>query len=227
MIDQTVILDNIKSVLPPWYGVAPTPILDAVLKGYAAVAETRYLAYLYVKLQTRIKTATGTNLDLIALDFFGNRLRRRKGESDDLFRKRILATLLQEKATRLGMINALFLLTGRYPTIIESGGLGGLSMAYDVAESGGLDVGPGVMTDNFPYQCFIIVYVDADSGMVSFGGLETDKYGLDVIDGVGNLYLGDESLIGITVTDQDIYNLINDVKCYGTVCWVSIVRGST
>ena len=224
-IDQQQILSNLKSVLPDWFGDAPTPILDAVLNGYAQSGEQRYLAYLYVQLQTRIKTATDVNLDLISVDFFGNRLKRKNHESDDLYRKRILATLLQEKATLFGMKNAIKLLTGIEPIIIEPGYIGSLGMAYDVAASGGLDIA-GVMTESMPYQCFIIVFVDNDSGMAPFGGLDTSGFGLDVADGIANNYLGEENLIGVTVTDQDIYNLINDVKCYGTICWVSIERGT-
>lgn len=224
-IDQAKILFNLKSVLPNWFGDAPTPILDAVLNGYAKNAETQYLSYMYVKLQTRIKTATDDNLDLISKDYFGDRLRRRQHESDDLYRKRILATLLQEKATYLGMRNALFLLTGFYPIIIEPSGLGAAGMALDVAESGGLDVA-GVMGESMPYQCFITVFVGNESSMAQFGGLDTSGFALDVAGGGANNYLGEEYLIGTTVTDQDIYNLVNDVKVYGTICWVSIDRGN-
>jgi hypothetical protein len=56
----------------------------------------------YQTLQTRIDTATGTNLDAIAVDYFGTgdtALPRILGESDSAYASRIMATLLEQKST--------------------------------------------------------------------------------------------------------------------------------
>lgn len=226
-IDKETIKNQFKSILPQrWFGYGDTPVLDAIIQGFSQIAYELYQKSNYVKLQERLQTATDINLDLISKDYFGNKLPRKKNESDDLYRKIISAHLLQEKATLNGMKKALTLLTGVEPIIFEPNipDTGGFYL--DVPEAGALDV-TGVLSEDMPYQCFITVFVPDVGGMVGFGGLDTDAYALDVPDGVANLYLGEYSLIGNTVTDQDIYNLINDVKLEGTICWVSIIRVSS
>ncbi len=48
----------------------------------------------YVRLQTRLATATDTNLDIASTDFFGSRLPRLSGELDPVFSKRLRAKIV-------------------------------------------------------------------------------------------------------------------------------------
>src|ERR1700722_7829173 len=117
--DQNDMLARIKALLPNGWFRGLTPVLDALLSGYAWSLSFIYQLIQYAQLQTRIATATDGFLDLISFDFFGNTLLRRQQEQDNPFRARILATLLREKATRKGMNDALVNLTGRTPIIFE------------------------------------------------------------------------------------------------------------
>ena len=87
--DQTDILNRLRSVLPPWFGTAATPVLNAVLSGFASGAAAVYSLLAYVRLQTRLGTATDGFLDMIALDFFGRRFQRLGNEMDGAFQARI------------------------------------------------------------------------------------------------------------------------------------------
>jgi hypothetical protein len=207
--DQTDIFNRLKGLLPPWYGDS-SPNLDANLKGGAGTALSfTYSFYKYAVLQTRIKTATGDFLDLISNDFFGTKLPRRTDENDASFRNRILARLLQEKATLNGMRQALYKLTGRYPIIYEprwGGGFYGANSFYRQAVYG---------SRFYPYQFWIIAFRPT-----------TNSKNPDYYNGAsyyGELsYYGDISNNVITVTDQDIYDLIDDVKPIGTLQHVTI-----
>ncbi|MGC7986177.1 hypothetical protein ACP3XM_25370, partial [Salmonella enterica] len=61
----------------------------------------------YAKLQTRIKWATDGWLDMIAADFFGDTLLRKKGQGDSSFRNRIIINLSRGRGTRPAMIQVL------------------------------------------------------------------------------------------------------------------------
>lgn len=120
--DQNDILSRLRAYLPSrWFGSTsdPAPLLVAILNACASVLSFVYNLYSYAKLQTRIATATGGWLDLIAYDFFGNGLPRNPGESDDSYRARIKAALIQKKVTRGGISAVIYALTGNYPTIVE------------------------------------------------------------------------------------------------------------
>lgn len=77
-----------------------------------------FTAIAYVALQTRIATATDTNLDAISNDFFGGTFPRNIGESDISFRARLRTAIFQNKGTRAGMESALGAL-GLTFTIVE------------------------------------------------------------------------------------------------------------
>ena len=117
--DVPDILSRLTSLLPKgWFESAP-PVLDAVLTGIATVDANIYALAQYARLQTRIKTATGGWLDLVAQDFYGNALLRGISESDDSYRARILASLFSKANTRAVITAALEDLTGSIPVIIE------------------------------------------------------------------------------------------------------------
>src|SRR5438132_1479631 len=111
--DRDDMLARMRAVLPArWFGDT-APVLDGVLGG---LAEMWSLVHGFLRraiLQTRVATAVGGFLDLIAGDFFGWRLRRRAAEADDHYRARIVAELLRERGTRRAVIAAVRDLTGR------------------------------------------------------------------------------------------------------------------
>jgi hypothetical protein len=118
--DTNDILARLQTLIPQaWFESAP-PILQGVLTGSAAIDANIYALVAYAKLQTRIRTATGGWLDLIALDFYGNALPRQTGESDTNYRTRILAGLFSKANTRAVISAALADLLGSVPVIIES-----------------------------------------------------------------------------------------------------------
>lgn len=198
--------------------------LDTILAAFVDTGTFHYQQYLYVVLQTRIKTATEENLDIISKDFLGDELPRRDGEPDDSFRNRIIATLLQEKATRRGMINALYILTGIKPKIYEpwspndNGG-------YNVYQKMGYSTQGHYGSGSYAYQAFIDVYVEPYQGMASYSGYNSYFGGYNAFGGLADLWYGGQELNTSVISDSDIYDLINLTKVYGTIIWVKIIRG--
>jgi len=224
------IYNRLLTQLPPWFG-GSHPVLDVVLSAYVQTASFAYNSQVqYLPPQMRIQTAYGDNLDLISQDYFGGSLPRRDGENDDTFRQRILATLLQEKATRRGMDNALYILTGFHPTIFEpwfptdTGGYNvPSSLAYgdsSVPGSGFGSYGSG----SYAYQAFVDVYVSQYQGLGVYSGYNSDYGGYNAYGAPATFWYGGESLINAIITDQDIYHTINLTKVYGTIIWVAIHR---
>ncbi len=214
---------RLKNVLPHWFG-EEYPLFEAKIYGIATVASFLYQLRGYAKLQTRISTATDEYLDLIAQDFFGDGLLRKPSETDAQYRRRILTSLFAERATRRGLFNALKLLTGNDPILYEPFNTRDC-LCLNVPQTGGLNVGPGKLgTGSYPYNGWADVFIDAGSGMSGFGGLNQYASYLNTYgDGV-KTYLGSPALIDDYITDQDIYNLVNITKVYGTIVWVRINR---
>jgi len=220
--DQNYMFNLIKSNLVNWFG-NNTPVLDSVLMGVADTDAFIHSFKDYAALQTRIKTATDFYLDYISKDFFGNKLPRKPQESDSKFRVRILAALVQEKCTRNAFRNGLFLLTGQYPILFEPWralDCGG----YNVAQYTGYDIAGRYGSDSYPYQGFIDVFVNAGIGMSNYSGYNVSYGGYSTSGGKAYLYYGGNSLVGLDVTDDDIYSLINSIKVWGTLIWVRIHR---
>jgi hypothetical protein len=200
---------NIIARLQKWLptGWFPNKIgtrIFATLAGFSAALSTVLAQINYVKLQTRIKTATDGFLDLISWDYFGPSLPRLTNEQDKAFRVRILANLLRPRATRAGMIAAITSLTGNAPIVVEpkrpldTGGYGAPCGGYNKA---GAYSNPSV----WQYQCFITVFLGnnvtfaqvcavieatkpvATQIWVAVGaGLLTDQFGNPLTDQNGN-----------------------------------------
>jgi hypothetical protein len=105
---------------PPATGQAETaPVLNAVLLGLGAVLSAAYGLIQYVGLQGRAATATDSNLDLIAADFFGTGGLARAGtETDAAYRTRIRAALFPALGTRAAVIEAITLASGSAPLAV-------------------------------------------------------------------------------------------------------------
>jgi hypothetical protein len=215
--DKADFLKRIKATLPPWFA-DNTPILDALLLGLAQAWADIYTLYLYVQMQTRIRTAADGWLDLIAGDFFGTRIARRATQTDASFRATIIANLFRERTTRAALIQVLTDLTGRAPIVIEpqrpadTGAYGIPTTGYGVAGYYGSQL--------LPSQAFLIAFRPATSGIPNIAGYGNSPAAYGVAS-QGGMY-GSLALIQGQVTDADIYAAIDSVKPVGTVIWTAI-----
>ncbi|CCD29947.1 conserved hypothetical protein [Candidatus Glomeribacter gigasporarum BEG34] len=202
--------NRFKSLLPRWFG-DQTPVLDALLHGLAATARHAHRLIEYARLQTRLQTATGGWLDLIAADFFGDALKRGPDQSDAAFRQRIRARLFGERATRAGLIQALNDLTGREPRVFEpqrimdTGCYRGPGLAY------GLKGGYG--SRRRAYQCFVTAYRPRIAGLPFVAGYRIPCGAYKTPSRAA--YARRRGL-----TDADIVDAVNHVKPVGTTVWI-------
>lgn len=222
--DTNDILSRLKALLPSrWFGDNP-PIVTAILTGWASVHAFVYAQIAYAKLQTRIKTATGGWLDMIAVDFFGTAVRRMTGQSDALFLATIMINLFRERGTRAAIVKILEDLTGRTPWIFEparpadTGGYATNSIGYGVAG------GYGSLL--LPSQAFVIAYRQAGTGIPNVGGYGLANYGATQGGpggyGIGQIEYADLGMTQGSVADADIYAAIDSVKPAATTVWTQI-----
>lgn len=214
--DQGDMFERLKSLLPLGWFTDNNPVRDALLWGYAQALSWGFTLYLYAKAQTRIKTATDGWLDIIGLDFFGNGLIRYAGQLDASYRNRILINIFRERATRHGMDQVLFDLTGRRPLIIEPAkpddcGCLGLTLGLGVA-------GP-IGSTSCPYQAFVTAYRPTGNGAANWPGIATNWFGLSMTSG-----LLPAAQLFPEVSDADIVAAIEATKPYGTTVWYRITN---
>jgi len=212
---------RLKSVLPARWFSDQSPVLDGILAGLAAGWAGSYVLLQYAKSQTRIASATGIWLDVIAKDFFGQRLQRRTGQSDDAFRPRIQRELFRERGTRAAISSVLRDLTGRTPVIFEparSADTGGY--ASKAAPTSGLAYGRagGWGSLLLPFQCFVTAYRPVGSGIALVNGWGAPAGGF----GMGTIEYASLSLVQGQVTDDDIHAAIASVLPAATVAWTQI-----
>lgn len=226
--DTTDIVARIKAVLPNgWFpvpnadGTTNTPILDGVLSGCAWAWSWSYSLLAYVRLQARRLTASGVFLDMISTDFFGTFLPRRTGETDTLFSARIGKEMFREKGTRAGLIQALTDLTGRVPSVFEP--------AYPLDTKGygvacGYGVAGGYGSLALPFQFFLTAYRPTGQGVATVAGYGAigGFNGMPGAYGVGAIEYANPSMFVPPVTDQDILNVINDVRPIASIAWTQI-----
>ena len=215
------ILNRVKALIPKRWFQWAAPYRDAVLGGLSDLGWWCYGLIGYARAQTRISTAYGIWLDIIAYDFLGRTLLR-NGLPDDTFRAIIKATILKERVTRLGMTNAITALVGVPPVIFEpwntfdtgaysGGGFKCGQFGYGVGQGG-----YGSMA--LPAQTFMQVSPGPGFGIPGVGGYDSKVAGY----GIGSMeYEGATSQL-TGVTPQMIYDLINKTKPTGSICWVHI-----
>jgi hypothetical protein len=220
--DSANILARLKSLLPARWFSDPAPVLNSVGGGLADGLSASYELIAYAQAQTRLQTATGFWLDLIAFDFFALRFTRRKSQPDASFRDAIKKEIFRVRATRPGMAQAMLDLTGVAPIIFEpanprdTGAYGMPTLGYSVAGRYGsialvnqvyMDVcrplGQGIP--------FIAGYGAAASGYSD---------GSSTFEGRGE-YTGPDQVDG-PVTDLDIYRTVEAVRPVGVTVWTRI-----
>ncbi len=246
---QQNIVNRLISDLPnKWFGnisQANTPKLYALLEGSANTSAYIFNFIEFADLQTRIQTSTGIYLDYTSLDYFDGALPRHQGENDTSFRKRILANLLLERATRPAMVQVLTLLTGRAPIIIEG---------FDPYDCGCYDqtlfywswdqlTPPNTWWEGYgwsqPYTAIIIAFRVAPTGLFGRGGFDTFT-GDDMVVRPAGFFYGapfdyEPYLSGyngyidlleeaVDVSDQDIINAVQQTKVFGTKIYLYIVN---
>jgi hypothetical protein len=163
------IVARLRAALPQHWFADDAPVLGAVLGGFGAVWSQLHCMLRTVQRQSRIGSAEGEMLDMIAGDFFGARLVRRPGQGDTAFRAAILRELLRERATRAALTAVLTDLTGAAPRIFEPArpadtGAWGQALGYGVAGGWG--------SLALPFQCFVQVRRPSGQGIAGVEGYE-------------------------------------------------------
>lgn len=216
---------RIAAVLPPWFGPPGTvpAVLQTVIAMPAAVALWLHRFIGYATRQTRIGTAEGGWLDLIAFDFFGRRVRRRVAQSDASLRSKIRIELFRERVTRRGLRQVLVDLTGRAPRIFEpwrpadTGGIGLPNM--------GIGVAGRIGSLNMPGAVFVDAYRTPDAGIPNAAGIGTSYAGIGAVG--SNLVVAVLDQVRGTLTDADVIAAVESVRPAGVTVWMTISDGST
>ncbi|HKT53877.1 MAG TPA: hypothetical protein VJP88_05465, partial [Caulobacteraceae bacterium] len=222
--DQTDVSKRLKSYLPPWFGAGPTPVLDSLVGGLAWALAEAYSFYAYAKLQTRIATATGLWLDLIAWDYFGRWITR-KGRTDSAFRAYILANLFRPRATRPSMQSLLLEITGQEAILFEPNRPADVGCASAPGSPGYFGVGRyGSIA--VPFTCMIQAFRPLSQGGLAgaafFNAPTVSAYSRPLSQG----YADSLSLTTVVVDDEDIYRAVDFNKVAGTICWVALTSGT-
>ena len=213
--DARDMIGRLRAVLPArWFGDA-APVLDALLAGLAAGGAWVFSQVGAARLQTRIATATGGFLDMIARDFVGRRLRRRVGQGDGAYRARILAELLRARGTRAGVIAAAQDLTGRAPVVFEpqrpeDTGAWGIAAGYGVAGGWG--------SLALPFQCFVTAYRPGGAGIATVAGWGSLAGGY----GAGAIEYASLDMLAGEVTDGEIAAVVAGAMPAASVAWLRI-----
>ncbi|HYA07474.1 MAG TPA: hypothetical protein VEF90_16435 [Xanthobacteraceae bacterium] len=213
---QSDIASRLRSLLPPSWFPDPAPDLWSQLQGFANIASWLYGLIAFAKLQTRISTATGFFLDLIAFDFFGRRVRRKPGQNDASLRTLIKSELVRPRQTRAALASAVAALTNAPVTIFEpwnAGDTGGFdgSFAFDEPTS-------AWGSQHYPYQVFLTAVEPSGAGIPYVSGFDDAQSGFDA----GWFYFADPTEANGHVTNQDIYDAINATRAAGITVWTNI-----
>jgi len=218
--DQNDMAARMRAVLPAGWFPDSAPILTAILAGFGAIWAQMYALLAWVRLQTRITTATGANLDLISLDFFGGDLQRRAGESDAAFEARIERELFRPKGTRVAVVQELTDLTGQAPRIFEprlTSDTGGYAIG-----GVGYGAGGGYGSLLLPFQFFVQAYFAVATPIANVGGYYAGAGWAGGGYGAGAIEYADTENVPGLIQDADIYAGVNNVRPVGTIAWVAI-----
>ena len=222
--DRDNIVGRFRDVMPPGWFDSDSPVLDTLLGALATPWSGLHQMVCYARNQTRIATATDGWLDLIALDFFGRRTKRRHQQSDQSFRNIISRELFRERATRRGLIRALEDITGRVPIVFEpghAGDTGGYGFVRSDSAQGyyafayGLAGGWGNL--DLPLQVFVTAFRPVREGGLSGAGWGGGGYSN------GHSSYADIAMIQGTINDTDINEAILNALPICGVAWTRIM----
>ena len=215
--DEDDMVRRLQAVLPPRWFSEDSPLLNGLLRGLASSWAWLYGHLRAVGEQTRVATATGMWLDMIARDFFGSGLVRRGVQSDATFRSSIKREMLRERGTRNSIIAVLQDLTGRIPVVFEptrpvdtaAWGIGG---GYGLAGAWG--------NLNLPFQCFVTAYRPRSSGIAQVTGWGVTAGGY----GFGAFEYANMAMVQGQVTDAEINSAVAGVMPVAVVAWMRITN---
>lgn len=214
----TTMLDRLKAALPSSWFRDDTPIIDAILSGYAWCLTSIQDDIDESKNQTRIKTTTGGFLDLTSGDFFGESLPRLLGESDPTFGVRIIRNIVSEKATFGAVHGAVVDIMAGTGATINMYELGTSPVIHSNSFEVGLDlldIPSRIGTPLQPFEAFIHisgsgVYID-DTLYASLIdiisrikpiGTVVWVYTSSLVEHLSSTYIAIGNSVGITVTTQ-------------------------
>lgn len=216
--DKSDITTRLQLSLPKQWFQTDGTVIGAILGALATSWAWAYSLYAYIKLQSRILSATDGWLDVIAGDFFGAAVTRKASQSDASFRTAIIINLFRERATRKAIITVLTQLTGRAPVIMEpqrpadTGAYGASICGYGSAGVYGSML--------IPSQAFVLAYRPASSGIPMVAGYGNAPAGYGVASQGGEY--ASISMVQGAVQDADIYAAIDSVKPAATTLWTKI-----
>lgn len=237
------------AALPYWFGGSQTyssttnsTILNMVLAGFLTTAEFSYQQLQFCLINDRF----GVNfndlmtdiqqLDLFAQDFLGNSLLRQPYETNPNYKVRISQNLFQIKATRQAFSIMLQNATGFFPIIFEPWNIFD-AMIYGAENTEALAhsaYGVGKYGSEFiPYEAYIDVLVPNDQGLGNYPGYNLPAqpnvgsfppYPAGSLGGYGSTAVyGSTTLITVFLTFNQIAQLINQCKVFGTKVWFNII----
>lgn len=218
----TDIVNRLRATLAPWFpDPANAPVLTSVLTSQADAFAFVYQYLQFAANQTRIKTATGGWLDLIAWDYFGARFTRRINETDASFASRLLKELLRPRQTRAAVTQLIVDLVGTPPQIQEAWNPQDWGCYGNPAGGCGYGMAIGYGSLQYPNQVFVTTLTVPGSGIPGVAG-----YG-SYLGGYGgrgsSSEYGDLSQITGALTNTELYADISQVIAAGIIAWVSIV----
>lgn len=213
--DQADIAGRLRKGLPrSWFGRgnSPTPVLDALLMGMAAAFVPIFDLIAFVRLQSRITTATGGWLDLAAYDYFGDRLPRFAGEGDRAYSVRIRREVFRRRNTRQAIIDVVRDLTGRVPDSVFEGwhpqhlsGYGTPRLAYGRVGTYG--------STTAPFQTIVTMPLPQGYGIPNRPGWGSRRGGYG---GTIFAFISESMLEGSGPTQTDILLALDNVRAAGT-----------
>lgn len=214
--DAKDVQSRLAALIPwSWFPVGTVPLFMAILAGIASALSFDYTLLSYIRLQTRIATATDGFLDLIAWDFFGADLLRANGQNDASFLASIKAAMFRERNTRNAVVSILTDLTGRAPVIFEP---------WRPTDSGGYSTNGcfygargGYGSQALQQQAFVRAYRPKSQGIPNVAGYGDSESGYGAGQG---MYASLASIGGIT--DADIYAAVDSVRPTCAILWVDI-----
>jgi hypothetical protein len=224
--DLSDFLSRLWAVLPKRWFAEQSPNLEALLTGIATPWVWLYNLIIYVTAQTRLATASDEWLDLIAVDYFGDQLRRKTNEEDFSYRDRVQAALLQEAATRSAVEAELQDLIGTQPAVFEPANCmdtGSYGASADTANMPctGMAYGQagGWGSLQLPFQFFVTATRPPTPGVGMIAGYGTSNGGY----GEGASSYVDLSLLPGHVTDADVRAMLCRLLPVNAVAWLRII----
>jgi hypothetical protein len=217
---------RLRATLPPWFpNQGSAPVIDAILVGIATLLSNVYALISFAQAQTRIRSATGAFIDLIAWDFFGGRFTRLPSEIDAPFLARLLKELIRPRVTRAAISAGLKDLTGYTPRIIETwlpsdvGVIDGMYIDVDTKANPGRIGEPGLSAQFFVETVLPLTQVFGNNTMPA---IDVNLF----IDQPPTGYIMDVNSVS-PLGAAAAYNLINAMRAAGITCWVRFVSYPT